>query len=50
MFDIILDFMTGAVLGIEHMTFPEDDEDSVVWALVLHLLILRISFVKYKSD
>jgi hypothetical protein len=50
MFGLILDFMTGMVIGIEHMTFDDEDEEDVEWAIVFHCLIIRISFVKWLPE
>ena len=50
MFSLVLDFLTGMAVGIEWMGFDPDDEEGVAWALVFHLLILRISFVKYVDE
>lgn len=50
MFSVVLDFLTGMAVGIEWMGFDPDDEEGVAWALVFHLFILRVSFVKYVDE
>ncbi len=50
MFSIVFDFLTGMAVGAEWKGFDEDDEDGLAWALVFHLVILRITFLKYQDD
>jgi len=50
MFSIVLDFLTGMAVGVEWMGFDPEEDEEVAWALVFHLFILRISFVKFVDE
>lgn len=50
MFGLVFDFLTGIAIGIEHMDMSDDDEEEVAWAIVLHLVLIRISLLKYKDE
>lgn len=47
--DIRLDFLCGMMLGIEFPPVAEIDED-LRFAMVIDLLILRISFLGWKTE
>lgn len=51
MFDIQGQLINGLSLGVEHISGdPEDDDDAVEYAIVIHLLLLRLMFVKLKPE
>ena len=50
MFDIVLEFIIGMVLGIEHFSYTEEEDDEIDRVITLHLLLLRISFIKYRDS
>lgn len=50
-FDIQAQLINGLSLGVEHISGdPEDDDDAVEYAIVFHLLLLRLMFVKLKPE
>ena len=44
---IAFGLVNGMVLGIEHMSGDEDDDEQ--YLIVIHLLIFRITMIKYKE-
>ena len=42
------ELINGLKVGIEHVTF--DDDDGVDWVVVLDLLIFRFCFLRYSDE
>jgi hypothetical protein len=51
MTDIKAELINGVALGIEHISFDdeEDTEDTIApkWAILVHIFIFRVLFIKY---
>ena len=45
---ITLEFINGPKVGIEHLSFDEDEEDDVSGVVILDLLFLRVCLVSYR--
>ena len=47
---IIAELINGLTFGLEHIPGdPEDKDDELAWAIVLHLGIFRISYARLKA-
>ena len=43
---IVLGFTNGVVFGIEHMTNPDEDDDTSSWMIVVHLACFKLCFIR----
>jgi len=48
--DVTLELINGLKVGLEHLSFDDDEEEEDVSGIViLDLFLLRVSFISYKD-
>jgi len=45
---ITIELINGLKVGLEHLSFEDDEEDEVSGVVILDLLLLRMSFISYR--
>jgi len=48
--DVTLELINGLKVGIEHLSFDDDEEDDVESVVVCDLLFLRLAFIAYTEE
>jgi len=46
-FDIVVELINGIKIGLEHLRNFSEEDDDVDYLIILDVVILRFSFIKY---
>jgi len=45
---ITIELINGLKVGLEHLSFEDDEEDDISGVVILDILFLRMSFISYR--
>ena len=48
--EVTLELINGLKVGIEHLSFEDDDEDDADSVVICDLFFLRLAFISYSSS